>query len=70
MLILRREMMNEEDKFDIITVDFIKKAGKGLGKNKIKYRLDFNQIPFALFFLKDLVSLEDDMVLVCLYLIL
>jgi len=50
MLILRREMMNEEDKFDIITVDFIKKAGKGLGKNKIKYRLDFNQIPFAFFF--------------------
>jgi len=32
MLILRREIINEEDKFDIITVDFIKKAGKGLGK--------------------------------------
>jgi C-terminal processing protease CtpA/Prc len=42
MLILRREMINEEDKFDIITVDFIKKSGKGLGKNKIKYRSDFN----------------------------
>lgn len=31
MMILRREMINEEDKFDIITVDFIKRAGKGLG---------------------------------------
>jgi hypothetical protein len=36
MVILRREMMDEEDKFDIITVDFIKKGGKGLGKNKMK----------------------------------
>lgn len=36
MVILRREMINEEDKFDIITVDFTKKAGKGLGKkNKL-----------------------------------
>ncbi|UJR23757.1 hypothetical protein I4U23_026734 [Adineta vaga] len=31
MLILRGEVVNEEDKFDIITVDFMKKAGKGLG---------------------------------------
>jgi hypothetical protein len=25
------EMMNEQDKFDIITIDLIKKSGKGLG---------------------------------------
>ncbi|CAF0743296.1 unnamed protein product [Rotaria sordida] len=31
MVIFRSEMVNEEDKFDIITVDFIKKSGKGLG---------------------------------------
>ncbi|CAF1185501.1 unnamed protein product, partial [Adineta ricciae] len=31
MLILRGEVVNEEDKFDILTVDFMKKAGKGLG---------------------------------------
>jgi InaD-like protein len=31
MVILRGEVMNEEDKFDIITVDLIKKSGKGLG---------------------------------------
>ena len=33
MLILRGEVVNEEDKFDILTVDFMKKAGKGLGKH-------------------------------------
>ena len=27
------EMMNEQDKFDIITIELIKKSGKGLGKN-------------------------------------
>lgn len=32
MIILRGEMVNEENKFDTITVDFIKKAGKGLGR--------------------------------------
>ncbi|CAF4646124.1 unnamed protein product [Rotaria sp. Silwood1] len=31
MVIFRGEMVNEENKFDIITVDFIKKSGKGLG---------------------------------------
>jgi hypothetical protein len=31
MMILRSEMENEEDKFDVITVDLIKKSGKGLG---------------------------------------
>ena len=34
LLILRGEVVNEEDKFDIITVDLIKKSGKGLGKIK------------------------------------
>jgi hypothetical protein len=29
-------VMNEEDKFDIITVDLTKKSGKGLGRKKIK----------------------------------
>jgi InaD-like protein len=32
LVILRGEIVNEEAKFDIITVDFTKKAGKGLGK--------------------------------------
>lgn len=45
MTILRREMINEEDKFDIITVDFIKKAGKGLGK-RLSYKLNRNSIFF------------------------
>jgi hypothetical protein len=27
------EMMNEQDKFDIITIELIKKSGKGLGMN-------------------------------------
>jgi len=31
MMILRNEMENEENKFDVITVDLIKKSGKGLG---------------------------------------
>ncbi|CAF2616811.1 unnamed protein product [Rotaria sp. Silwood2] len=31
MIIFRGEMVDEENKFDIITVDFIKKSGKGLG---------------------------------------
>jgi hypothetical protein len=35
LVVLRREIVNEEDKFDIITVDFIKKAGKGLGMDKM-----------------------------------
>lgn len=39
MVILRGEMVNEEDKFDVITVDLIKKAGKGLGKNQIKIKI-------------------------------
>ncbi len=30
------EMMNEQDKFDIITIDLIKKSGKGLGRNFLK----------------------------------
>ena len=34
LLVLRREIINEDDKFDVITVDFIKKAGKGLGKDE------------------------------------
>ena len=29
------EMMNEQDKFDIITIELIKKSGKGLGINLI-----------------------------------
>jgi InaD-like protein len=37
ILILRgkilTEMMNEQDKFDIITIELIKKSGKGLGMN-------------------------------------
>ncbi len=40
ILILRgkmlTEMMNEQDKFDIITIDLIKKSGKGLGRNFLK----------------------------------
>lgn len=31
LLVLRREIINEEDQFDIITVEFIKRARKGLG---------------------------------------
>lgn len=27
------EMTNEQDKFDIITIDLVKKSGKGLGIN-------------------------------------
>jgi hypothetical protein len=27
------EMMNEQDKFDIITIELLKKSGKGLGMN-------------------------------------
>lgn len=34
LLILRREISNEEEKYEIITVDFIKKGGKGLGKKQ------------------------------------
>ncbi|CAF3807288.1 unnamed protein product, partial [Rotaria magnacalcarata] len=41
MVILRREMINEEDKFDVITVDFIKKSGKGLGFSIIGRRHGF-----------------------------
>ena len=29
------EMMNEQNKFDIITIELIKKSGKELGKNLI-----------------------------------
>jgi hypothetical protein len=46
LLILRREIVNEEDKFDIITVDFIKKSGKGLGKNEIECRFDCSYFSF------------------------
>jgi hypothetical protein len=42
LVILRREIINEEDKFDIITVDFIKKAGKGLGNIEIEDKCHFN----------------------------
>jgi hypothetical protein len=28
-------MMNEQDKFDVITIELIKKSGKGLGRNSI-----------------------------------
>ncbi len=39
ILILRgkllTEMMNEQDKFDVITIELIKKSGKGLGRNSI-----------------------------------
>lgn len=31
------EMMNEQDKFDIITIELIKKSGKGLGRKFNKY---------------------------------
>ncbi|CAF3059816.1 unnamed protein product [Rotaria socialis] len=41
MVVLRREMINEEDKFDVITVDFIKKSGKGLGFSIIGRRHGF-----------------------------
>jgi hypothetical protein len=49
LVILRREIINEEDKFDIITVDFIKKAGKGLGNIEIEDKFDSNRfIPFRI----------------------
>ena len=28
------EMSNEQDKFDIISIELVKKSGKGLGKSK------------------------------------
>lgn len=44
MLVFRgkafNEMTNEQDKFDLITVDLIKKSGKGLGMNKCQL-IDF-----------------------------
>lgn len=33
---LLTEMTNEQDKFDIITIDLMKKSGKGLGKHARK----------------------------------
>ena len=33
---LLTEMTNEQDKFDIITIDLMKKSGKGLGKHATK----------------------------------
>ncbi|CAF0974575.1 unnamed protein product [Adineta steineri] len=41
LMILRGEVVNEEDKFDIITVDLIKKSGKGLGFSIIGRRHGF-----------------------------
>lgn len=43
------EMMNEQDKFDIITIELIKKSGKGLGIN-FRNKIDLFNKSFLLFF--------------------
>jgi hypothetical protein len=59
------EMTNEQDKFDLITIELIKKSGKGLGMNLSIYL--FHQ---SFVFFQDLVSSDDDMVMAYLFPIL
>lgn len=54
MLVLRgkllTEMTNEQEKFDIITIDLMKKSGKGLGKHSSKRSIDQEDVFFDLGF--------------------
>ena len=47
---LLTEMTNEQEKFDIITIDLMKKSGKGLGKHSSKRSIDQEDVFFDLGF--------------------
>jgi hypothetical protein len=44
------EMMNEQEKFDIITIELIKKSGKGLGINLRNQLICYGNVFFSLGF--------------------